>query len=210
MEAPAKRPSMAAFMWDACGLRCGGTAEGLSLADKSSTHRLPESGELKDVQRKRAAYLHALFAKAQTEWDSRPAAAWIAEYGRQIDAEIRSRAARAASHTRAARLSETLNRSNQRRGGSVEASQVRRRIAALVARSCSVLIRSSMRRASSSCGLGSAERRHFASRCDDDRGDRLDQGVRALAGFGQCGQVHCFRGDAQLGWRNDGSREHGR
>ena len=48
---------------------------------KSST----ESGELDAVARRHAEYYRDLFERAETEWETRPTAEWLADYGRQID-----------------------------------------------------------------------------------------------------------------------------
>lgn len=66
----------------------GGTVPQYRLLETTraySHEKLTESGELQDVSRRHAEYLRALFAKAQSEWDSRPAVEWLAEYGGQID-----------------------------------------------------------------------------------------------------------------------------
>jgi len=47
--------------------------------------KLAESGELEAVARRHAEYYRALFESAEAEWDTRPTAEWLADYGRQID-----------------------------------------------------------------------------------------------------------------------------
>jgi predicted ATPase/DNA-binding winged helix-turn-helix (wHTH) protein len=47
--------------------------------------KLVESGERERLSRRHAEYYHELFERAETEWEVRPAAEWLAEYGRQID-----------------------------------------------------------------------------------------------------------------------------
>jgi predicted ATPase len=47
--------------------------------------RLSESGEIERVRALHAQHYHDLFEHAETEWEARPAAEWLAEYGRQID-----------------------------------------------------------------------------------------------------------------------------
>jgi predicted ATPase len=47
--------------------------------------KLSQSGELEAVARDHAAYCLDLFERAETEWETRPTAEWLAEYGRQID-----------------------------------------------------------------------------------------------------------------------------
>jgi len=47
--------------------------------------KLGESGELEAVGRRHAGHYRDLFERAETEWEARPAAEWLADYGRQID-----------------------------------------------------------------------------------------------------------------------------
>ena len=47
--------------------------------------KLAESGELEAVARRHAEYYRDLFERAETETEVRPAAEWLADYGRQID-----------------------------------------------------------------------------------------------------------------------------
>ena len=47
--------------------------------------KLAESGELEQVARRHAEYYRDLFERAEAEWETRPTAEWLAEYGRQID-----------------------------------------------------------------------------------------------------------------------------
>src|SRR6266851_3242652 len=47
--------------------------------------KLGDSGELEAIARHHAEFCRALFDRAETEWEARPAAEWLAEYGRQID-----------------------------------------------------------------------------------------------------------------------------
>jgi predicted ATPase/DNA-binding winged helix-turn-helix (wHTH) protein len=47
--------------------------------------KLGESGELEAIARHHAVYCRELFERAETEWEARPAAEWLAEYGRQVD-----------------------------------------------------------------------------------------------------------------------------
>jgi predicted ATPase/DNA-binding winged helix-turn-helix (wHTH) protein len=51
--------------------------------------KLDESGELKAVARRHAEHHRDLFERAATEWEARPTAEWIADYGRKID-DVRS------------------------------------------------------------------------------------------------------------------------
>jgi predicted ATPase len=46
--------------------------------------KLGESGELEAIARHHAVYCRELFERAETEWEARPAAEWLAEYGRQV------------------------------------------------------------------------------------------------------------------------------
>jgi predicted ATPase/DNA-binding winged helix-turn-helix (wHTH) protein len=47
--------------------------------------KLGESGERGQLPRRHAEYYRDLFESAETEWDTRPTAEWLADYGRQID-----------------------------------------------------------------------------------------------------------------------------
>ena len=47
--------------------------------------KLSDSGELQAVTRRHAEYYHDLFERAETEWETRPTAEWLTDYGRQID-----------------------------------------------------------------------------------------------------------------------------
>jgi predicted ATPase/DNA-binding winged helix-turn-helix (wHTH) protein len=47
--------------------------------------KLTGSSELAAVARRHAEYYRDLFERAETEWEVRPTAEWLAEYGRQID-----------------------------------------------------------------------------------------------------------------------------
>src|SRR6202011_5724081 len=47
--------------------------------------KLGDSGELGAIAGHHAEYYRDLFERAETEWERRPAAEWLTEYGRQID-----------------------------------------------------------------------------------------------------------------------------
>ncbi len=47
--------------------------------------KLGESGEFERLARRHAEYCRHLFEQAEREWETRPTAEWLAEYGRQID-----------------------------------------------------------------------------------------------------------------------------
>jgi predicted ATPase len=47
--------------------------------------KLVESGELAAVAHRHGGYYRDLFERAETEWEARPAAEWLGDYGRQID-----------------------------------------------------------------------------------------------------------------------------
>jgi len=47
--------------------------------------KLAQSGEFEQVARRHAEYHRDLFERAETEWGARPAAEWLADYGRRID-----------------------------------------------------------------------------------------------------------------------------
>jgi predicted ATPase/DNA-binding winged helix-turn-helix (wHTH) protein len=47
--------------------------------------KLSESGEIERVRSLHAGYYRDLFERAETEWEARPAAEWLGDYGRHID-----------------------------------------------------------------------------------------------------------------------------
>src|SRR5260370_41264267 len=47
--------------------------------------KVGESGEVDQSGRRHAEYCRDLFERAENEWDTRPTAEWLADYGRQID-----------------------------------------------------------------------------------------------------------------------------
>src|SRR5262249_5480559 len=47
--------------------------------------KLSESGEIERVKALHAEYYHDLFERAETEWEARPTAEWLGDYGHQID-----------------------------------------------------------------------------------------------------------------------------
>ena len=47
--------------------------------------KLSESGERERLARRHAEYYRSLFEQAETEWEMQPTAAWLSDYGRQID-----------------------------------------------------------------------------------------------------------------------------
>jgi predicted ATPase len=47
--------------------------------------KLSESGEVERVRRLHAEYYRGLFERAETEWETRPTAEWLTEYGRWVD-----------------------------------------------------------------------------------------------------------------------------
>src|SRR3984893_15266167 len=47
--------------------------------------KLSESGESEPLARRRAEYYRDLFERAESEWEARPTAEWLGDYGRQID-----------------------------------------------------------------------------------------------------------------------------
>jgi predicted ATPase len=47
--------------------------------------KLEESGERERLARRHAEYYRDLFDRAETEWETRPTAEWLGDYGRQID-----------------------------------------------------------------------------------------------------------------------------
>ncbi|HEY2537983.1 MAG TPA: winged helix-turn-helix domain-containing protein, partial [Stellaceae bacterium] len=66
----------------------GGATGRYRLLDTTRAYafeKLAESGELGAVARRHAEYHRGLFERAETEWDTRPTAEWLADYGRQID-----------------------------------------------------------------------------------------------------------------------------
>jgi predicted ATPase/DNA-binding winged helix-turn-helix (wHTH) protein len=50
-----------------------------------ASEKLAASGERERLARCHAEYHRGLFERAETEWDTRPTAEWLADYGRQID-----------------------------------------------------------------------------------------------------------------------------
>jgi len=66
----------------------GGNEPRYSLLEMTRAYaheKLVEAGELHETARRHAEYLRSLFAQAQAEWDSRPAAEWLEDYGHEID-----------------------------------------------------------------------------------------------------------------------------
>jgi predicted ATPase len=66
----------------------GGPIAGYRLLDTTRAYafeKLSESGEAVTVARRHAEYHRGVFERAETEWDTRPTAEWLADYGRQID-----------------------------------------------------------------------------------------------------------------------------
>jgi predicted ATPase/DNA-binding winged helix-turn-helix (wHTH) protein len=51
--------------------------------------KLAQSGEFEQVARRHAEYHRDLFERAESEWETRPAAEWVVDYGRCID-DVRS------------------------------------------------------------------------------------------------------------------------
>ena len=47
--------------------------------------KLAQAGELEQVARRHAEYHRDLFERAESEWETRPATEWLADYGRRID-----------------------------------------------------------------------------------------------------------------------------
>src|SRR3984893_5155257 len=47
--------------------------------------KLAQSGEFEQVARRHAEYHRDLFERAESEWETRPAAEWLADYGRRLD-----------------------------------------------------------------------------------------------------------------------------
>jgi predicted ATPase/DNA-binding winged helix-turn-helix (wHTH) protein len=47
--------------------------------------KLGEAGEREQLARRHAEYYRDLFERAESEWETRPAAEWLTDYGRQID-----------------------------------------------------------------------------------------------------------------------------
>jgi predicted ATPase len=47
--------------------------------------KLSESGESEPLARRQAEYYRDLFERAESEWEARPTAEWLGDYGRQID-----------------------------------------------------------------------------------------------------------------------------
>ena len=66
----------------------GGSIRRYRLLDTTRAYaleKLTESGERDTLARCHAAYYQDLFEHAGAEWESRPAAEWLADYGREID-----------------------------------------------------------------------------------------------------------------------------
>ncbi|HEX3525380.1 MAG TPA: hypothetical protein VHT52_25230, partial [Stellaceae bacterium] len=57
----------------------------LDTARAYALEKLAGSGELEAVTRRYAEYYRDVFERAETEWETRPATEWLADYGRQID-----------------------------------------------------------------------------------------------------------------------------
>jgi predicted ATPase len=57
----------------------------LDTARAYALEKLAGSGELEAVTRRHAEYYRDVFERAETEWETRPATEWLADYGRQID-----------------------------------------------------------------------------------------------------------------------------
>jgi hypothetical protein len=47
--------------------------------------KLEKSGEREPLARRHAEYYRDMFERAEAEWEMRPAAEWLADYGREID-----------------------------------------------------------------------------------------------------------------------------
>jgi predicted ATPase len=65
-------------------------ATGCSTRHACGLDRLKEIGESELFARRHAGYFRDLFERAETEWETRPAAEWLTAYGRQID-NVRTR-----------------------------------------------------------------------------------------------------------------------
>src|SRR5208282_4183900 len=66
----------------------GDTEPRLRLLDTTRAYaleKLIESGEREQLARRHAEYYRDLFERAETEWERRPAAKWLADYGPDID-----------------------------------------------------------------------------------------------------------------------------
>src|SRR5260221_11959276 len=66
----------------------GGTMVRYRLLETTRAYaleKLAQSGELEAVARRHAEHYRDFFERAETEWDTRPTAEWLADYGRQID-----------------------------------------------------------------------------------------------------------------------------
>jgi len=66
----------------------GGGVRRYRLLDTTRAYaleKLTESGEREPLARRHAEYYRDLFEQAEAEWETRPAAEWLAEYGREID-----------------------------------------------------------------------------------------------------------------------------
>jgi predicted ATPase len=57
----------------------------LDTSHAYAIEKLDESGEREHVARRHAEYYRELFERAETEWQVRPAAEWLSEYGWSID-----------------------------------------------------------------------------------------------------------------------------
>jgi predicted ATPase/DNA-binding winged helix-turn-helix (wHTH) protein len=66
----------------------GGAIAQYRLLDTTRAYaleKLDESGEREQLSRLHAEHYRQLFERAEVEWERRPAAEWLADYGRQID-----------------------------------------------------------------------------------------------------------------------------
>jgi predicted ATPase len=64
-----------------------GTIPGYRLLDTTRAYaleKLGEAGEREQLARRHAEYFRDVFEQAETEWEARSAAEWLADYGRQI------------------------------------------------------------------------------------------------------------------------------
>jgi predicted ATPase/DNA-binding winged helix-turn-helix (wHTH) protein len=57
----------------------------LDTTQAYALEKLSESGEIERVGALHAEYYRDLFERAETEWETRPTAEWLGDYGRQID-----------------------------------------------------------------------------------------------------------------------------
>ena len=65
-----------------------GTAVNYRLLETTRAYaldKLAQAGELEQVARRHAEYHRDLFERAESEWETRPATEWLADYGRRID-----------------------------------------------------------------------------------------------------------------------------